>query len=183
MQQLQQFQVSLTILATKNFHQISKHSTRVSCLTLEVKNGFHLLSFCSSSNTAILFYIRFQVAQIAQVTGNGALMEDIGSQETVISSGGGGGGGGSGDGQDNANALAAAAALGITAGVSDFVGGGNPGLQHQMSVANQDLIDDDDDDIDDDNDDGEDDDDVETFNLDDVIEAVATGSLGTCYVV
>ena len=120
------------------------------------------------------------MAQIAQVTGNGALMEDIGSQETVISSGGGGGGG---DGQDNANALAAAASLGITAGVSDFVGGGNPGLQHQMSVANQDLIDDDDDDIDDDNDDGEDDDDVETFNLDDVIEAVATGSLGTCYVV
>ena len=97
------------------------------------------------------------------MAGNGALMEDIGSQETVISSGGGGNGG-----QDTASAVAAAAALGITAGVSDVVGG-NPGLQ-QMAVANQEL--------DDDNDDDEDDDDVETFNLDDVIEAVATGTLG-----
>ena len=89
-------------------------------------------------------------------------MEDIGSQETVISSGVG-----AGSGQDSANAVAAAAALGISTGVSDVVGG-NPSLQ-QMTVTNQDL--------DDDNDD-EDDDDVETFNLDDVIEAVATGTLG-----
>ena len=89
-------------------------------------------------------------------------MDDIGSQETVISSGAGTVGG-----QESTNAVASAAALGISTGVSDVVGG-NPSLP-QMAVTNQDL--------DEDNDD-EDDDDVETFNLDDVIEAVATGTLG-----
>ena len=94
-------------------------------------------------------------------------MEDIGSQETVISSGAGG------PAADNANAVAAAAALGITA---DGLVCGNPaGLQQQLSSTSvsQEMDDDQNDD-----DDDEDDDDVETFNLDDVIEAVAAGTLG-----
>ena len=104
------------------------------------------------------------MAQISQVAGNGSLMEDIGSQETVISSGTGSQGA-----AENGNA---AAAMGISAGVSSDVVCGNPGFRQQLNSATvgQEL----EDDIDED----EDDDDVETFNLDDVIEAVASGTLG-----
>lgn len=106
------------------------------------------------------------MAQISQVAGNGALMEDIGSQETVISSGGAGGSG----------SAAAAAVLGITA--DGVLGGNSAELQYQLNSAmssTQEHLDD----VDHNDDDEDDDeDDVETFNLDDVIEAVAAGTLG-----